>query len=287
MKHFPEAFDAVFVSLVRAGEESGNLSLVFKHLTESLKWQDELAAKTKKLLTYPVFVFTVIIGVLFFLMIYLVPQMINFIKGMGGELPLHTRVLLSVSNFFVNYWYVVLSAPVLSFILLKTAMKMSFKVRFNVDRLKLKIWIMGPILEKIILARFTNFFALLYGSGITVLDGLHISKGLAGNLVIEAAIQKVIDSIQEGTSIGDSFDQVRFFPPLVLRMVRIGEMTGELEAALNNVSYFYNREIKDSIEKIQTLIEPVMTVLLGAMLGWVMISVLGPIYDIISKFKYR
>ena len=105
--------------------------------------------------------------------------------------------------------------------------------------------------------------------------------------MIEAAIQKVIDSIQEGTSIGDSFDQVRFFPPLVLRMVRIGEMTGELEAALNNVSYFYNREIKDSIEKIQTLIEPIMTVLLGAMLGWVMISVLGPIYDIISKFKYR
>jgi type IV pilus assembly protein PilC len=287
MKHFPEAFDAVFVSLVRAGEESGNLSLVFKHLTESLKWQDELAAKTKKLLTYPAFVFTVIIGVLFFLMIYLVPQMISFIKGMGGELPLHTKILLSVSNFFVSFWYVVLGAPILAFILLKMAMKMSFKVRFNVDRIKLKIWIMGPILEKIILARFTNFFALLYGSGITVLEGLHISKGLAGNLVIEAAIQKVIDSIQEGTSIGDSFDQVRFFPPLVLRMVRIGEMTGELEAALNNVSYFYNREIKDSIEKIQTLIEPIMTVLLGAMLGWVMISVLGPIYDIISKFKYR
>jgi type IV pilus assembly protein PilC len=272
---------------VRAGEESGNLSVVFKHLTESLKWQDELAAKTKKLLTYPAFVFTVIIGVLFFLMIYLVPQMISFIKGMDGELPLHTRILLSVSNFFVSYWYVVLSAPILAFILLKMSMKMSFKVRFNIDRIKLKLWIIGPILEKIILARFTNFFALLYGSGITVLDGLQITKGLAGNLVIEAAIQKVIDSIQEGTSIGDSFDQVRFFPPLVLRMVRIGEMTGELEAALNNVSYFYNREIKDSIEKIQTLIEPIMTVLLGAMLGWVMISVLGPIYDIISKFKYR
>jgi len=286
MAHFPDIFDQVFVSLVRTGEETGRLNTIFEHLTESLKWQDEMIAHTKKLLIYPSFMLLVILTVLFFLMIYLVPQLILFVKTVGEtELPLHTQILIIVSNFFVNYWYAILIIPIVLFTTLKIAIKINHLVAFKVDRLKLKIWVVGPILEKIILARFATFFALLYGAGITVLDSLEISKKLANNLVIEEALQRVSNHISEGMSITESFERVALFPPLVLRMVSVGESTGELDKALSNVSYFYNREVKEAIEKIQILIEPTMTVIMGLLLGWVMLSVLGPIYDTIAGFK--
>jgi type IV pilus assembly protein PilC len=285
MADFPEVFDQVFVTLIRTGEETGNLNKVFQHLTETLKWHDEMMAQTKKLLMYPLFMGVVITGVLFFIMMYLVPKLVTFVKSVGGHLPIHTQVLIVISDFFVNYWYVIVVAPILLFIGLKTMLKISFSFRFFLDRFKLRIWIIGPIWEKMILARFATFFSLLYGSGITVLDSLHITKGLANNLIIENALQQVIDNIRDGVSISSSFERVHLFPPLILRMVRVGEGTGELDTALSNVSYFYNREVKEAIERIQSLIEPMMTVILGLLLGWVVLSVLGPIYDTITGFQ--
>ncbi len=285
MANFPETFDQVFTSLINAGEESGNLAVVFKHMTNSLKWNDEMIAKTKKLLMYPAFMGTVIIGVLFFLMIYLVPQLINFVKSVGGELPFHTKILLYISEVFVNYWYIILIAPIGVFFLIKAMMKISPSFCFAVDHFKLRVWIIGPILQKIILARFATFFALLYSSGITVLDSLDITKKLANNLVIEDALQQVRNNVSEGISISESFEKTHLFPPLILRMVTIGEATGELDKSLLNVSYFYDREVKDSIDKMQTIIEPMMTVILGLLLGWVIMSVIGPIYDTVANFK--
>jgi len=284
MADFPEVFDQVFVSLIRTGEESGNLSIVFQHLTETLKWRDEMMAKTKKLLMYPAFMGIVIVGVLFFIMMYLVPKLVDFIKSVGAELPLHTKILINVSDFFVNYWGLILIAPIAMIFLWQAMLRLIPRLYFLTDRMKLRVWIIGPILEKMILARFATFFALLYGAGITVLDSLNLSKGVIGNRVIEQALQQVIDNIADGVSISESFERARLFPPLVLRMVRVGESTGELDAALANVSYFYNREVTESVEKIQTLVEPVMTVILGLLLGWVVLSVLGPIYDTITGF---
>jgi type IV pilus assembly protein PilC len=160
-------------------------------------------------------------------------------------------------------------------------MKTSLRLRFLVDRLKLRIWLVGPIVEKVILARFANYFALLYRSGIPVIQGLEISSVTAGNLVIEDALHRVRDSIVDGGGIAQSFERVNLFPPLVLRMVRIGETTGELDASLLNISYFYDREAKEKIDRLQSLIEPSLTVFLGALLGWIIISVMGPIYDVI------
>ncbi len=281
MTEFSEIFDQVFVSLIRTGEETGNLSTVFEHLTETLKWHDEMAAKTKKLLMYPIFMGVVITSVLFFLMMYLVPQLMTFIKNTGGELPLQTQILVAVSEGFISYWYLILIVPVLVFFAIRAAMRVSPSLCLTIDRLKLRVWFIGPILEKVILARFATFFALLFRSGITVLDALEICKPLAGNLIIENALRQVHNNIAEGVSISESFERVNLFPPLVLRMVNIGESTGDLDHALLNVSYFYEREVKESIDRIQTLIEPAMTVILGLLLGWVILSVLGPIYDII------
>ncbi len=284
MANFPESFSQIFISLIETGEKTGELSRVFQHLAETLKWHDEMVAKTKKLLMYPAFMGIIIIGVWFFVMMYLVPQLISFIQNLGGELPLHTQILIVVSNLFIEYWLLILIAPVLAFLALKLALQSSYRLSFFVDGLKLRLWIIGPIFEKIIFARFATFFALLYSSGITVLESIELCKTLTGNLVIENALQQVGENIAEGCSISESFEQANLFPPLLLRMIQVGETTGELDIALSNVSYFYNREVKEAIEQIQTLIEPVMTVILGLLLAWVILSVLGPIYEIISGF---
>jgi type IV pilus assembly protein PilC len=285
LAEFPRVFDQVFVSLVEAGEHSGELSRVLANLTESLKYQDELVSQTKKLIMYPAFVGSVVGGVIFFLMIYLVPQMVSFIQTMGEELPFHTLALIVVSNFFINYWYLILTLPVIIFVSVTHLAKVSVKFRFFLDGRKLRLWLIGPILRKIILGRFATYFALLYSSGVTILSCVQISERIAGNAVIAKALHNVRQQTSEGQSLSASIENAALFPPLVIRMLRVGESTGNLDAALLNVSYFYNREVKESIQKMQTMIEPIMTVTLGLVLGWVMLSVLGPIYDIISRIQ--
>jgi len=285
MAEHPEAFDKIFISLTHAGEESGRLADVFKHLTESLKWQDEMATQTKNMMIYPVFVGTVVIAITFFLMIYLVPQLVGFIKGMGQEIPFQTRLLLATSSVFVNYWYVMLSLPVVLFAIFKLLLASNPGLQYHLDSLKLNIRPTGPILRKVILARFANTFAMMYGSGITVLDCIANSRELVGNQVIARSLDQVAREIESGKNLTQSFQSTGVFPPLVIRMLKVGEATGQLDMALLNVSYFYDRDVRDAIKKVQVMIEPAMTVILGMLLGWVMLSVLSPIYDIISKVK--
>ncbi len=285
MARYPVVFDRTFHALITAGERSGKLPEVFKNLSDSLKWQDELAAQTKKIIMYPLFVGTIVIGVTFFLMIFLVPQLVSFIKNMGGELPLYTTALIFISGIFVNYWYLILALPILGFISLKLLIKNNPLARYRFDGYKLRIWLVGPILHKIILSRFTTFFALMYAAGITILDAIQLSEEIVNNEVIADGLRRARQMISEGQGVTAAFQSTGIFPPLVIRMLKVGESTGQLDTALHNVSYFYNREIKEMIERVQALIEPIMTVVLGLILGWVMLSVLGPIYDLISKIK--
>ncbi len=281
----PQAFSPIFVSLIHAGEESGRLPEVFEHLTASLKWQDEMHAQTRNMMIYPAFVGTVVIAVTFFLMIYLVPQLIGFIKGMGKEIPFQTKLLLATSGVFVNYWYVMLALPILLIAVFRLVLKYQPGLQYHLDNLKLHLWPTGPILRKIILARFANTFAMMYASGISILDCIANSRDLSNNQVIARSLEQVVLEIESGKNLTQSFHSTGIFPPLVIRMLKVGEATGNLDAALRNVSYFYDRDVKDSIKKIQVMIEPAMTVILGLLLGWVMLSVLSPIYDLISKVK--
>lgn len=285
MAEFPRVFDTVFVNLVRAGEHSGRLSDVLANMAESLKWQDELISHTKKLAMYPAFVGVVVTAVVFFLMIYLVPQLVGFITNMGGELPLHTRLLIGLSDIFVHYWHVILLAPVGAALFVRHMARISPTVRYRLDDLKLRLFVVGPILRKIILGRFASYFSLLYSSGVPVLTCMQISEEITGNRVVAAALRRVSQLAAEGKTLSESIESVALFPPLLMRMLKVGESTGRLDAALANVSYFYNRDVKDSIERLQTIIEPAMTVVLGLILGWVMLSVLGPVYDMISKIR--
>jgi type IV pilus assembly protein PilC len=285
MAEHPNAFDKITVSLTHAGEESGRLVDVFKHLTDSLKWQDEMASQTKTMMIYPAFVGTIVLSITFFLMIYLVPQLVGFIKGMGQDIPIQTRMLLATSAFFVNFWYVILLTPPVLFGVYKVALISNPGLQYHLDNFKLHVWPTGPILRKIILARFANTFAMMYSSGISILDCLANSRDLVNNQVIARSLQNVMQEIESGKNLTQSFQQTGIFPPLVVRMLKVGEATGQLDHALLNVSYFYDRDVKDSIKKVQVMIEPTMTIILGALLGWVMLSVLSPIYDIISKVK--
>ncbi|MDP2828510.1 MAG: type II secretion system F family protein [Sulfuricellaceae bacterium] len=286
MAEHPAVFDSLFVSLIRAGEQSGMMTEVFQNLATTYRWQDELVAQTRRLLMYPAMVFVVVGAVIVFLMMYLVPQLVSFLKNMGQALPLQTRVLIFVSDVFVHYWPLVFGLPIALVVAAMVAIQKSDGARYAWDGMKLRLPFVGPILKKIILARFANFFALMYQSGITVLDAMKTSEGIVVNRVIADGLARAGQQIAAGDSVAGSFETTGIFPPLVIRMLRVGEATGGLDTALLNVTYFYNREVKESTEKLLKMLEPALTVGLGIVLAIIMFSVLTPIYDILGKMKF-
>lgn len=283
LRKFPNDFDTVFVSLVEVGEESGELARILKDMGGTLRWTDEIVAATVKIIMYPAIVALVVFCVTAFLMIYLVPKIIPFVEEMGGDIPFHTVALIAFSDFFINYWWLIISVPIAITAIIKKLAKTRPSLRYQLDRLKLNLPILGEINFKLKVARMTNYMALMYSAGITVLRALEISKPLVSSDVLSAAIDNVHDQIAEGNSISSSFASTDIFPPLVVRMVRVGETTGNLDEALLNVSYFYNREVKEAIDKIEPAISPILTVVMGTLLGWIMLSVLGPVWDAVSK----
>jgi type IV pilus assembly protein PilC len=282
----PTVFSEVFVSLIDAGEQTGQLPVVFNNLFNTIRWQDELMSQTKKLLAYPAFVAVVVLGAVAFLMSYLVPQMVSFLRNMGQELPWNTKLLIAMSNAFVNYWWLVIGVPVLLVIGLMAFVKANPLARYRFDLLKLHLPVTGPILHKIIMARFARYFALMYQTGIPILDAIKICENIVGNRVVSAALARAHAQINAGDSMSESFHNAGLFPPLVVRMIRVGENTGALDKSLLNISYFYDRDVNDSMQKMLKMIEPALTVLLGGILAFIMFSVLGPVYDSFSKLKF-
>ncbi len=286
LEQSPAGIDKVNISLIRTGEATGKLPEVLAELVESLKWSDEITAQTKKLLTYPVFAGTVVLGAVGFLMIYLVPQLLGFIRNLGGTVPVQTRALVAFSSFLVNYWYTIPLAVAVIAAAWVAAIRLSPAARLWIDSAKLRAPIFGPILKKIIMARFAKSFGLMYRSGVSVLDALGFCATLSTNAAFRKAIGGAALSISQGQKVSDAFAATTLFPALVVRMIRVGESTGGLDKALENVSYFYTREVNDAIEKLQGLIQPVLTLVLGGMIAWIMSSVMLPIYDLISKVKF-
>ena len=285
LEQSPAGIDKVNVSLIRTGEATGKLPEVLAELVESLKWSNEIAAQTKKMLMYPMFAGTFVLGAVGFLMIYLVPQLIPFLKNLGLALPIQTRALVAFSNFLKDFWYYIPITVALIFAAWTTAVRISPGAALWIDGAKLKLPQIGPVLKKIIMARFARSFGLMYKSGVSVLDGLGYCESLSSNLAFRQAINGAALNISQGQKVSDAFAATTLFPPLVVRMIRVGETTGGLDKALDNVSYFYTREVNDSIEKMQGLITPILTVFLGAMIIWIMSAVLLPVYDMFSKLK--
>jgi len=281
---YPVIFSPVFVGLVQAGEQAGKLPEILARLAAMLKWQDELAAKTQRLLLYPLFVMCTVLGAVIFLMAYLLPQMAVFLHNLGQELPLQTRALLWLSDLLVTYWAWLVG--LLLILVLGTVLACKSRgLRHRIDRFKLQLPVFGNILQKIILARFASCFALMYQAGIPVLNALAACEAIVGNQTVASAVSRVYRQINTGSSMSDSFREAMLFPPLMARMISVGETTGNLDQALFNISYFYDREVSESTEKMLSLLEPALTVVLGVILGSIMLAVLGPVYDALGRMK--
>lgn len=281
----PAVFGQVFVSLIAAGEHTGQLPAVLNNLFNTLRWQDELISQTKKLLTYPAFVAVVVMLAVVFLMTYLVPQMVSFLRNMGQALPLNTRILIALSEAFVHYWWLIIGLPLLAVAGMAALVRSSPAARYRFDLFKLKMPVTGPILHKIIMARFARYFALMYQTGIPILDAIKMCENIVGNRVVADALTRVNAQINAGDAMSESFGNAGLFPQPVVRMIKVGEHTGALDKALLNISYFYDRDVNDAMQKMLKMIEPALTVILGAILAFIMFSVLGPVYDSFSKLK--
>jgi type IV pilus assembly protein PilC len=275
----PASFSPLLVGLVRTGEVTGRLPDVLAELARSLKWQDELVARTRKALRYPAFVAVVIFAVVCFLMIYLVPQLAEFLAGMDRQLPLQTRALIAVSAFVVDWWPAFLTATVAAVLFMRWSFGRSERLRLRRDAWILRLPWIGEVVSKIVLARFANTFALMFGAGIPLLDALAHCERTAGNVAIAHALGRARTLVGQGTAVSEAFATLEIFPSFIVRMLRTGETTGQLDAALRNVSYFYTRDVDERLEHLQSLIEPAMTLIMGVVLGWIMLAVLGPVYD--------
>ena len=281
----PSVFNRVFINLVAAGEQTGKLPEIFENLLATLKWQDELLAKTRQLFFYPIVVLVVTSMVIIFLLLYLVPPLVSLFKNIGSTLPLQTRILIGLSDFFIKYWPLIISLPLLGIAALAIAIKKNERAAYWFDEVKLRMPVIGPILQKIILARFASFFALMYRSGVSILESLKVNEEIAGNRVVAEGLNQAGQDISAGGSLSNSFQSLGLFPPLVTRMLKVGETTGALNEALLNINYFYTREIRESVERALKLLEIGMSVFLGLVLIFIMFSVLSPVWDLLGKLK--
>jgi type IV pilus assembly protein PilC len=280
-----DIFDAVFIHMVRVGEQTGELPAVFNHLCETLKWQDGLRAQLKRLLAYPLFIFIVVVAAVTFLMIFLVPELIKFMDSTGQVLPWNTKLLVLMSAAFVDYWWLLIALPMVMMVIAAIWIHSSENARYNADRIKLSFPILGDILNKIIMARFARYCALMYRTGIPILTAIKTCEDIVGNRVIASALHGIHDRIHTGHRMSDSFKEAGLFPSLVIRMITVGERSGALDEALMHVSYFYDRDVEERLQKMLTMLEPALTVILGVVLLFIMASVLGPVYQSFSQMQ--
>jgi len=282
----PTVFDSIFVGLIAAGEKTGNLSEAFGNLIEHMKWTNELQRKVKKAIRYPIVLLVVLSAVITILMLFVVPKLVDFIVAQGFHIPIHTELLIRFSAFFGENWWIILSTPVIMFISHKFFYRVSEPYAYFIDDKALKAPIIGPVIRKINLARFTHFFSVMFRSGIDILDSLKAGQGVMNNRVLKEAIDTVHKSVTEGNQITNSIRMSNHFPNLVVRMFKVGEESGNMNDALENINFFYNREVDDAVEGMVGMIQPIMTVVMGSMIFWVIAGVFGPLYQSFSEMDF-
>lgn len=277
----PETFSPLVLSMLEAGEQSGKLEQTLRELGDLLKWQDESISRLRRVMIYPAFVAVVLLAAILLFMTWLVPGMVAFIGTAGATLPWHTRALIVTSEVVSDYWVFAAIAMIVVTIALRMLALVSRRTQLGLDRIKLRIPLIGPVIYKTRLARFSRCASMMYGAGINIIEALRFSKGTLENRMMEAAIEGVGRRLIDGQGISNSFDEVKVFPPLVARILRVGESTGALDVSFDQLSYVYDRESKELTEKLEQSLGPIMTVIVGVIMMWVVVSVIGPIYDLV------
>jgi type IV pilus assembly protein PilC len=279
-----KVFDDLYVNMVDAGEIGGALDIILARLATYREKADALARKVKGALIYPAVVMTVAIGVTFIMLTYIVPVFAKMFSGLGAELPAPTQFILSLSGFIRSN---ILTGIVL-LILLIIAYKVYSKTdkgRLNIDRLKLRFPLIGDLIRKSAISRFARTLGTLISSGVPILDALDITARASGNRVIHDAIKKSVLSIAEGETITQPLKQCGVFPPMVTQMISVGEKTGGLDDMLSKIADFYDEEVDAAVAALTSVIEPVIIVFMGVVIGGILIAMYLPMFEIIGKIQ--
>lgn len=278
MQPHPRVFDNLYVNMVRAGEASGALDIVLFRLAEYTERSAELRRKVRSALTYPILMLIASSGILFFLLAYVVPKITRIFEETHQALPLMTTILLAVSGFASQYWWIVLAVVIFAAVGIRVSMR-SPAGRLRFDRTILRIPYFGKVLKKVALARFSRTLSTLLLGGIPLLQSLDIVKHVVSNKVLENAIEEGRDSIREGQSIADPLKKSGLFPPLLVHMIAVGEKSGELEAMLGRAADAYDSEVEASVSAMSSILEPVMTLFMGGVVLFIVLAILLPIFQ--------
>jgi len=286
LSEHPKIFSEVFTGLIAAGERTGNMGDAFGHLADHLKWQAEIRRKIKTATRYPIILVFIMTGVISLMMLFVVPQMTDFLKNQGFVLPFYSRALIAVSQAFVNYWFIILGLPIIAFVMLLVLYRTSEAVAYRIDAMILKMPFIGVVIQKIELARFCHFFAITFKSGMDIIECIQTCENVMHNRIMKEAVFYVRQGVSEGNSITASLQVSSQFPSLVMRMFKVGEESGKMEQALENVNFFYDREVNDAVDAMIELIQPALTIIMGTLLFWITAAVFGPLYDSFSKMNF-
>ncbi len=279
MEKHPNVFSSFYVAMVRAGEESGKLTETFRYLADYLERQYELVSKTKNALVYPAFVVVTFIGVIALMLTVVIPQLSAVLIETGQELPIYTKVVIGISNIFVNYWPImlVLAIGLAAYIWYLSSRESGKK---TLDSWKLAMPAFGELYQKLYLSRIADNMNTMLSAGIPVLHALEITGAVVDNKVYEDVLKRAVDDVRGGQLISASFEKSPQIPPIMVQMVKVGEETGSLGQILSTLARFYKREVDNAVDTLIGLIEPVMIVGLGVGVGFLLTAILIPIYNI-------
>lgn len=284
---FPNTFNDVYVNMVRAGESAGILDDILKRIALQQEKNASMRKKIKSAMTYPIVLMAITFFAFFGLMIFIIPQIGTMIKDLGGpdaELPLLTQIMLAISDFMINFWYILIPVIVGSIVLLMRYIKTpTGKHLFH--RLTLKIPAIKGIVQKVAIARFARTFSALMGAGVAVLEALNVTAHAVGNVVYEAAVIEAADQVKNGKNLSSVIENNLLFPPIISQMLAVGEETGQTDSVLVKVADFYEEEVDTAIDGISSIIEPVMILVMGSMVGLIAASVMGPIAGLAQQVQ--
>lgn len=283
LKKHPAVFSMVYVSLVRAGEASGKLDEVLNRLAENEEKAREFRAKVKGAMIYPVIIVIAMIGVMSVLMIFVVPQLSEIYNSFDAELPIATQLLIFISNVFRTFWWAFILATVVGVILTRNWQHTPSGKR-KLDELILKTPLVGPLKIQMIMAEFARTLGLLVTAGISILDGLAIVSETVGNAVFQQAIRTVAKSVEKGMPLAATLAQQQVFPPIMSQMVSVGEETGKLDEILVKVARYFESLVEHKVKNLTTAIEPIIMVVLGVMVAFIVFAIITPLYKITELF---
>ena len=275
----PQVFNDLYVNMVRAGEASGALDIVLVRLADYTERAAELRNKVRSATTYPIVMGSISFAILLFLLSYVVPSITKIFKDTGQELPAITVLLLSISDFTAEYWWLIIVVVIAAFLGLR-AWVSTPKGRLRFDSFTLRIPYFGKVLKKVALARFARTLSTLLDGGIPLLQSLDIVKHVVSNLVLQNAIEAGRDSIREGHSVAEPLKNSGQFPPLLVHMIAVGERSGELESMLSRAADAYDNEVEASVNALSSVMAPVLVVFMGGIVAFMVIAILLPIFEL-------